>query len=125
MDVDTGVGLSRAAMHLGSLIFPNALDDPDTPSRMCLVAGMVTPDVLADPDMRAFVENAQARFRDCLIELIERDKQNGALPATMDAQLIAAIVATYGQGMTRMGLVAYDRARMERETETFLVALGL
>lgn len=102
-----------------------ALDNPDTPSRLCMMAGMVTPEVLADPDMRIIVEEGQVRFREIVIGLIQRDQEKGVLPAIMDAAVTAAIVATYGQGMIRMGLVDYDRERMERETEAFLIALGL
>ncbi|WP_267382292.1 MULTISPECIES: TetR/AcrR family transcriptional regulator [unclassified Sphingomonas] len=116
----TGAGL-RAMYRVAF----DGLDDPATPSRLCMMAGMVTPDVLDDPDMRAIVEKGQDRFRNTLIELIERDQENGILPATIDAAVTAAIVATYGQGMIRTGLVDYDRKRMERETEAFLVALGL
>lgn len=119
-ETTTGAGL-RAMYRLAF----DALDNPETPSRLCLIAGMVTPDVLGDPDMRVIVEDAQERFKELLAGLIVRDQENGTLPATMNAQIIAGIVSTYGQGMSRVGLVSYDRNRMEQEIETFLTAIGL
>ena len=114
-------GLGLRAMYRLSF---DALDDPDTPSRLCLVAGMVTPDVLADADMRRVVEDGQHRFKDLLAGLIERDITRGILVETMDAQATASVVATYGQGMLRMALVSYDRQRLEHESELFLKGLG-
>ena len=121
----TGEATAGAGLRAMYRVAFDALDDPDTPSRLCMMAGMVTPEVLADPDMRAIVEDGQVRFRTILVGLIERDKASGTLPPTLDAETTAAIVATYGQGLIRMGVVSYDRVRMERETETFLTALGL
>lgn len=116
------VGLGLRAMYRVAF---DALDDPNTPSRLCLMAGMIAPDTLADSDMRRIVVDGQRRFKELVVNLVERDVGNGVLPATMDAQTVASIIATYGQGLIRMGLVDYDRARMERETEAFLTALGL
>ena len=103
----------------------DALDDPVTPSRMCMMSAMLSPEVLADPDLRRVVEDGQDRFRTLLAGLIARDRERGDLPATVDPEATASVVATYGEGLNRVALVAYDRARLERETETLLTGLGL
>ena len=115
------VSLGLRAMYRLSF---DALDDPDTPSRMCMMAAMVSHDVLADPDMRRLVEEGQSRFKVLLAGLITRDRERGILSRTVDAETTAAVVATYGQGLIRMGLVAYDRPRFERETELFPERFG-
>lgn len=103
----------------------DALDDPDTPSRMCMMSAMLAPEVLSDPDLRRVVEDGRDRFRTLLAELIARDRELGHLPATTDAETTASVIATYGEGLNRVALVAYDRARLERETDVFLRGLGL
>ena len=67
----------------------DALDDPDTPSRMCMMSAMLAPEVLSDPDLRRVVEDGRDRFRTLLSELIARDRELGHLPATTDAETTA------------------------------------
>src|SRR5277367_3395800 len=38
----------------------NCLDDSKAPSRLCMMAGMVAEDVLADPDLRRMVQDGTA-----------------------------------------------------------------
>ncbi len=116
----SGVGL-RA---LFSISF-DALEDPSTPSRMSMLSAMLSPEVLGDSDLRRVVEDGQARFRSLLAELIARDRERGDLPARIDAEATASVIATYSEGLNRVAVVAYDRSRLERQTELLLDSLGL
>ncbi len=68
--------------------------------------------------------NPQA-FRSLLAELIARDRERGDLPARIDAEATASLIATYSEGLNRVAVVAYDRSCLERQTELLLDSLGL
>ena len=101
------------------------LDDPATPSRLCMQAAMASEEVLADPELRARVEADLAAFRGLLVERLSRDLDEGVLPATLDPEVTAGVVMTYSQGLYRVALVDYDRQRCEREIDAILRGLGL
>jgi TetR/AcrR family transcriptional repressor of nem operon len=103
----------------------DCLDDPATPSRLCMMAAMASEDVLSEPDLRKFVEDGLAGFHAQLVERLSRDRDQGRLPATLDPQMTASVVVTYLQGIWRMALVEYDRPRFERQIDVFLSGLGL
>ena len=101
------------------------LDDPATPSRLCMQAAMASEEVLADPELRSRVEADLAAFRGLLVERLRRDRDKGVLPDPVDPEVTAGVVITYIQGLYRMALVSYDRQRCEREIDAFLRGLGL
>ena len=103
----------------------DCLDDPHTPSRLCMMAAMASEDVLADADLRRFVEDRMSNLRNSLVGLMLRDKGAGLLPATFDPEAVAPVVVTYLQGLWRVALLSYDRPRCEREVDLFLTAIGL
>ena len=103
----------------------DCLDDPQTPSRLCLVAAMASEDVLADADLRQFVEGGVEHFHANLAERLGQDRDLGLLPATLEPETIASVIITYCQGIWRMALVEYDRPRFELQIKAFLAALGL
>ena len=103
----------------------DCLDDPQAPSRLCMMAAMVSEDVLADPDLRAMVEGNLAELQARLHERLSHDQETGALSATLDAAATASVIATYAQGIWRMAMVDYDRPRFERQVDVFLTGLGL
>jgi TetR/AcrR family transcriptional repressor of nem operon len=103
----------------------DCLDDPKTPSRICLMAGSITPEVLVDADLRKYVEQQLSLFAEIVAARIMADKEAGLLPATLNASLVVPIVATYLQGLWRMALVSYDRPQFEQQIEAFLTGLGL
>ena len=103
----------------------DCLDDPATPSRLCMNAAMATEEVLADPELRARVEANFARFESILMDRLRDDQTAGVLPAALSPKIIAAVLITYGQGLWRMALVDYDRQRFERQIESFLAGIGL
>ena len=103
----------------------DCLDDPETPSRICLMASSITPEVLADADLRKYVEQQISTFAELIVERMNADKRAGLLLATFDAELVAPVVITYMQGLWRMALLSYDRAQFEPQVEAFLTGLGL
>jgi TetR/AcrR family transcriptional regulator, transcriptional repressor for nem operon len=103
----------------------DCLDDPQTPSRLCMMAAMASEEVLSDADLRKLAEDNMSNFEALLAERLSQDRNAGALPADLDPRTIASIIATYAQGIWRMALVDYDRPRFERQIDVFLTALGL
>lgn len=103
----------------------DCLDDPDTPSEICLMAASITTDVLAEPDLGEYVRQQMSMFADSIIDRLTADKKAGLLPKEFNPQLIAPIIITYLQGLWRMALVSYDRRQFERQIDVFLTGLGL
>ena len=103
----------------------DCLDDPSTPSRLCMMAAMASEEVLSEPDLRKLVEDGLGGFHARLAERLSQDRDQGRLPATLDSQITASVVVTYLQGIWRMALVDYDRPRFERQIDAFLSGLAL
>lgn len=103
----------------------DCLDDPATPSRLCMLAAMSTEEVLAEPDLRTRADEAIATLRTALHDRVTADLDAGALTAPVDPTAVAAIITTYVQGLWRVALVSYDRAEFERQIEALLTTLGL
>jgi TetR/AcrR family transcriptional repressor of nem operon len=103
----------------------DCLDDPQVPSRLCMMAAMAAEEVLSEPDLRQRVENSLDTFHATVSERLRQDRDMGLLPNTLDPQTIASVIITYAQGLWRMALVDYDRPRFERQIAAFLTGLGL
>lgn len=103
----------------------DCLDDPQTPSRLCMMAAMASEEVLSEPDLRAFIEGCMRSFHASLAGRLREDRESGLLPAALDPETIAAVITTYAQGVWRMALVDYDRPTFERQIDAFLTGLGL
>ncbi|MGH8781627.1 TetR/AcrR family transcriptional regulator [Paraburkholderia sp.] len=103
----------------------DCLDDPDTPSRVCLMAGSIAPEVLAEPELREYVEQQMSMAAEGMAARLTADKEAGLLPEEFAPQIVVPIIITYLQGVWRMALVSYDRARFERQIDLFLTCLGL
>ena len=103
----------------------DCLDDPLTPSRLCMMAAMVSEDVLSDPELRQRVEHGLAAVQARMAERLERDLAAGILPPGLDPVTVASVVVTYVQGLWRMAMVDYERPRFERQVDAFLTGLGL
>lgn len=103
----------------------DCLDDPSTPSRVCMLAAMASEEVLSEPDLRKLVEDRLKNFHGSLAERLSKDCAQGRLPATLDPHVTASVVVTYLQGIWRMALVEYARPRFERQIDVFLLGLGL
>jgi TetR/AcrR family transcriptional repressor of nem operon len=102
----------------------DCLDDPDTP-RVCLMAGTMTPEVLADVDLRAYIEEQTSALEKQMVKRLKIDRRAGLLSTALDPEVIVPIVLTYAQGLWRRATVSYDRRPFERQINAFLTALGL
>lgn len=100
------------------------LDDPRTP-RVCLVAGSVSSDVLAERDLRKFIQTDVAAFIGTFSGRLQSAKNAGELPPQFEPEVVAQIIATYLQGLYRTALLSYDRSKLERQIDQFLTGLGL
>ena len=103
----------------------DCLDDPDTPSPVCLMAGSLTKEVLAESELREYVEQEMTMLTKLMTERLTADKNAGLLPHGFDPSAVAAIVVTYLQGLWRMALLSYKRPKFERQIDVFLTGLGL
>ena len=103
----------------------DCLDDPRAPSRLCMMAAMVSGEVLSDPDLRKVVEDGMASIESQIAERLKHDRKAGALPADLDALAVASVITTYGQGLWRKAMLDYDRGHFERQIDIFLAGLGL
>jgi TetR/AcrR family transcriptional repressor of nem operon len=100
------------------------LDNPRTP-RICLLAGSLSSDVLAEKELQHTVLSDMALFGDRFTERMEAAKKAGELPKEFQAAPAAQVVLTYLQGMFRMVRVLYDRAEIEAQIECLLTGLGV
>lgn len=103
----------------------DCLDDPNTPSRLCLMAGSITREVMEEPDLREYVKEQMSLLAERMVARLNADKEAGVLSAELDPELVVPVVVTYLQGLWRMALVSYERPRFERQIDMFLTGLGL
>src|SRR5215469_13503815 len=80
------------------------LDDPRTP-RVCLVAGSVSSDVLAERDLQKFVQANMSHFVAAFSDRLKSGQNTGELPPQFEAEVVAQILATYLQGLYRTALL--------------------
>jgi TetR/AcrR family transcriptional repressor of nem operon len=104
---------------------PDCLDDSNTPSRLCLMAGSITHEVMDEPNLREYVKEQMSLLAERMVARLNADKEAGLLSAEFDPELVAPVVITYLQGMWRMALVSYERPRFERQIDMLLTGLGL
>jgi TetR/AcrR family transcriptional repressor of nem operon len=100
------------------------LDDPRTP-RVCLLAGSLNGDVLAERELKTCVLNEMKAFASCFTERLRSAKQSGELPQDFDADVTSQVLVTYLQGLFRVIRVLLTRAEVERQIETLLAGLRL
>src|SRR5271163_1618480 len=93
----------------------DCLDDPKAPSRLCLMAGSITREVLAESDLRKYVQQHMSMLAQGMIARLTTDKEGGLLPPDFDPRIVVPIIITYLQGMFRMALVSYDRPQFDRQ----------
>lgn len=103
----------------------DCLDDPKAPSRLCLMAGSITREVLSEPELRRYVQQQLSLLAEGMISRLTADKESGLLPPDFGPQIVVPIIITYLQGVFRMALVSYDRTNFDRQIDVFLTGLGL
>ncbi|MGB8541275.1 MAG: TetR/AcrR family transcriptional regulator [Candidatus Acidiferrales bacterium] len=121
LSAPTAAGGVRALFN----IVLDCLDDPNTPSRLCLMAGSITHEVMDEPDLREYVKEQMSLLAERMVARLNADKEAGVLPAEFEPELVVPIVITYLQGLWRMALVSYERPRFERQIDMLLTGLGL
>jgi TetR/AcrR family transcriptional regulator, transcriptional repressor for nem operon len=102
-----------------------SLDNPDTPSVICMMAGSLTHEVLDEAELRQYIEGRISTIQDAMIARMSADKRDGLLAEGFEPELVVPVVSTYMQGLWRMALVSYERTRFERQIDVFLTGLGL
>ncbi len=103
----------------------DSLDDPKCPSNICMFAGMLSEDVMADNELRKAIITRINQTQKLIEDKINEDKKAGRLPKSYDTGTITKVIITYLQGVWRMALISYIREQFERESEAFLQGLGL
>jgi TetR/AcrR family transcriptional regulator, transcriptional repressor for nem operon len=103
----------------------DCLDDPHSPSRLCMFAAMASPDVLSDRELRKRIEDRMVNYRTQIAHRLRNDRDRGLLPRDINPETIASIIATYQQGIWRMALMDYKRTAFEEQIDVFLKGLGL
>ena len=103
----------------------DCLDDPNTPSPICLMADSITHGVFAEADLRDYVQQQMSMGAERMTARFRADKEAGLLPAEFEPEIVVQVIVTYLQGVWRMAMVSYDRTRFERQIDVFLKGLGL
>ena len=102
----------------------NCLDDPRLP-KVCLLAGAIAPDVLAEKELRAYMREQATGWATHMAARFDAEKEQRILPQDFDSRTVATIIVTFVQGLWRMALISYDRPKLERQIDTLLTALKL
>jgi TetR/AcrR family transcriptional repressor of nem operon len=100
------------------------LDDPRTP-RVCLLAGSLSADVLAERELKQCVVKEMTAFGACFADRLQSAIDSGELPKDFDVETAAQVILTYLQGLFRVIRVLQNRAQVERQIEALLSGLGL
>ena len=114
----------KAGVHALFRTVLDELDDSKTPN-LCLMAGSISRDVLQERELRAYVLSGMGAFFTLLAERMRAGKAAGELPADLEPEVVAQIIATFLQGLLRTSLVSYDRKQVERQIDVLLTSLGL
>lgn len=102
----------------------NCLDNPRLP-KVCLMAGAIAPDVLAEKELRAYMREQATGWATHMAARFDAEKKQCILPQDFDSQTVATIIVTFVQGLWRMALISYDRPKLERQIDKLLTALKL
>jgi TetR/AcrR family transcriptional regulator, transcriptional repressor for nem operon len=107
--------------------FKNVLDELDNPRipSVCLLAGSLSSDVLAERELGRTVLSDMRDFSAAFEERLESAKQAGELPENFDAAVGAQVLVTFLQGLFRVIRVLQNRSEVEQQLEMLLSGLGL
>lgn len=103
----------------------DCIDDPGTPSRLCMMAATISEDVLADDDLKTQVMDGLTNLHSGLTERLTKDREAGIVHPGLEPDATASVIITYAQGLWRMAMVDFDRPGFERQIDVFLSSLGL
>jgi TetR/AcrR family transcriptional repressor of nem operon len=100
------------------------LDNPKTP-RVCLMAGSLSGDVLAERDLERYVLGEMSRFEAAFVSRLDAAIRAGELPAGFPSRTAAQVLITFLQGLFRVIRVMNSRQDLERQLDVILRGLGL
>ena len=100
------------------------LDDPKTP-RVCLMAGSLAGDVLAERDLERYIVGEMTAFQSAFVARLEQAKAAGELPPQFPVKATAQVLITYLQGLFRVIRVLNSRREVDQQLEALLRGLGL
>ncbi|MGC9943227.1 MAG: TetR/AcrR family transcriptional regulator [Verrucomicrobiota bacterium] len=100
------------------------LTDSQTP-RVCLMARSLSPDVMQERQLNAYVRTEMSNFEQSLTRRLQQAKDTGELPSDFSAGVAAQIIFTYLQGYYRVVQILKTREELWREIEGLLTKLGL
>src|SRR5260370_28964220 len=89
------------------------------------MAGSISGDVLDEKEIREYIVGEGVASGGRFVELLRSAQEAGELPKQFKPAVVAQIIGTYIQGMSRAALISYDRQRIERQVEVFLTGFGL
>src|SRR5271155_3101758 len=84
----------------------DCLDDPNTPSPICLMADSNTHGVFAEAELRDYVQQQMSMLAELMTAGLRTDKEAGLLPAEFEPETVVQVIVTYLQGVWRMALVS-------------------
>jgi TetR/AcrR family transcriptional repressor of nem operon len=90
------------------------LDDPKTP-RVCLMAGSLSSEVLAERDLERYVIGEMKTFQRAFVARFEKAIASGELPRRFPAKASAQVLITYLQGLFRVIRVLNNRGEIEEQ----------
>jgi TetR/AcrR family transcriptional repressor of nem operon len=100
------------------------LDDPATP-RVCMMAGSLSGDVLAERELERYVIAEMTAFQTAFVKRFEAARRAGDVPRRFDCQAAAQLLVVYLQGMFRVVRVLNTRRQIERQLDSLLDGLGI
>ncbi|MFJ3074937.1 TetR/AcrR family transcriptional regulator [Pseudomonas sp. NPDC087029] len=103
----------------------DGLDNPATPSRLCMIAAMEAEEVLAEPEFAQYAQQSLSQLKGHFAQRLHADQAQGFIPSELDTETVADVLITYLQGLWRMALLSYDRSTYQRRTDVLLKQLGL
>jgi len=103
----------------------DGLDNPAVPSRLCMLAAMEAEEVLAEPELAQYAQQALSQLKAHFVQRLHTDQVQGLIPTALDCETVADLLITYLQGLWRMALLSYDRPTYHRRTDVLLKQLGL
>jgi TetR/AcrR family transcriptional regulator, transcriptional repressor for nem operon len=100
------------------------IDNPKTPS-VCMLAGSVSPEVLAESELASTVLHDMEDFGGAFRRRLQEARQSGELSRDFDSDLAANVIVTFLMGLFRVIRVLKGRPEMEAEVEMVLSGLKL
>jgi TetR/AcrR family transcriptional regulator, transcriptional repressor for nem operon len=107
--------------------FTKLLDELDNPRipRICMLAGSLSNEVLAERDLKRTVLKEMTAFTDFFVECFDDGKSRGELAPDFDSMTAAQTLVTFLQGLFRVYGVLQTRQEVEKQFASLLKAFEL